>query len=275
MPVYSLKKIKWKDNFFNILCQNENGSCPLLAICNILILRSQLRLPRDTNSVTDEVLYSLLVDLLNCIMSRQSSSAFQLRISDCLEIFPQLQTGLDVNVKFSKVTGFEFTRQLEIFDVFGIKLYHGWLPDPETDAGASLLENLSYNQAVEKLLLLQSEDSTEEEKLEGALLELFFQSYPTQLTPYGLLQLTIELPEEELVVFFRNNHFSVLYKMGGKLHALVTDQGYLHQPVVWETLEDVFGRATALLDGNLVPYMEKELDVLQQKSEASRKRVCV
>jgi hypothetical protein len=35
--------------------------------------------------------------------------------------------------------------------------------------------------------------------------------------------------ERELVVFFRNNHFSTVFKLHGALFLLVTDQGYLHE----------------------------------------------
>ena len=36
---------------------------------------------------------------------------------------------------------------------------------------------------------------------------------------------------QQLAVFFRNNHFSVLFKRDGALMTLVTDQGYLHEKV--------------------------------------------
>ena len=47
---------------------------------------------------------------------------------------PQLQTGLDVNVKFDSVRGFELTSEIVIFDLLNVPLYHGWLPDPQVRA---------------------------------------------------------------------------------------------------------------------------------------------
>lgn len=44
-PVYSLKHIKFFQRDVPIVCQNENGPCPLLAIVNILSLRNQIKLP--------------------------------------------------------------------------------------------------------------------------------------------------------------------------------------------------------------------------------------
>ena len=45
----------------------------------------------------------------------------------------------------------------------------------------------------------------------------------------SLYELTAKLEEQELAVFFRNNHFSTLYKRSGELFLLVTDLGFLSQ----------------------------------------------
>ncbi|THU47937.1 hypothetical protein C4D60_Mb09t20930 [Musa balbisiana] len=48
------------------------------------------------------------------------------------------------------------------------------------------------------------------------------------------------LKERELCVFFRNNHFSTMFKFNGELYLLATDQGYMNQPdLVWEKLNEV------------------------------------
>jgi len=47
-------------------------------------------------------------------------------------------------------------------------------------------------------------------------------------------------PHAELFALFRNSHLAVLYRRGGTLYTLVTDQVFLHEPtVVWELLGDV------------------------------------
>ena len=57
---------------------------------------------------------------------------------------------------------------------------------------------------------------------------------------YGLLQLHEHVKERELAVFFRNNHFSTLFKYNGALYLLVTDLGFREQPkIVWERLDEV------------------------------------
>ena len=77
---------------------------------------------------------------------------------------------------------------------------------------------------------------------EGYIIEDFLARTATQLTYYGLCELNSTIQDEELCVFFRNNHFSTLYKHKKELFLLVTDQGFLTEPaVVWETLNNIEG----------------------------------
>jgi hypothetical protein len=59
---------------------------------------------------------------------------------------------------------------------------------------------------------------------------------------YRLFSLIEGLKDRELCVFFRNNHFSTMFKLNRKLYLLASDQGYLNQPdLVWEELISVDG----------------------------------
>ena len=70
----------------------------------------------------------------------------------------------------------------------------------------------------------------------------FLEESASQLTYHGLCELSTTLKEGELAVFFRNNHFSTIYKRNSELFLLVTDQGFLKEPrVVWETLSAING----------------------------------
>jgi hypothetical protein len=72
---------------------------------------------------------------------------------------------------------------------------------------------------------------------DATAMEDFLSSTASQLTRTGLEAMRTAIGEGEYVVWFRNNHFSVVVKRDGQLYALVTDQGYLHEPdVVWEGL---------------------------------------
>lgn len=45
----------------------------------------------------------------------------------------------------------EFTRELLLFDLLQLPLYHGWVVDPHAEDVAAALGTLSYNQLVEKV----------------------------------------------------------------------------------------------------------------------------
>ncbi|KAJ7311313.1 hypothetical protein JRQ81_006929 [Phrynocephalus forsythii] len=169
---------------------------------------------------------------------------YEQNMSDAMAILHKLQTGLDVNVKFTGVRVFEYTPECIVFDLLDIPLYHGWLVDPQMPDIVKAVANCSYNQLVEKIIFCkQSENS--ELMAEGSVAEQFLSNTATQLTYHGLCELTSSVEEGELCVFFRNNHFSTMTKHKGQLYLLVTDQGFLTEDkVVWESLHNVDG------DGN-------------------------
>uniref|UniRef100_A0A4X1TNP3 Ubiquitin carboxyl-terminal hydrolase n=1 Tax=Sus scrofa TaxID=9823 RepID=A0A4X1TNP3_PIG len=205
--VYHIKWIQWKEENTPIITQNENGPCPLLAILNVLLLAWK-------------------------------------NMSDAMAVLHKLQTGLDVNVKFTGVRVFEYTPECIVFDLLDIPLYHGWLVDPQIADIVRAVGNCSYNQLVEKIISCKQSDNSELVS-EGFVAEQFLNNTATQLTYHGLCELTSTVQEGELCVFFRNNHFSTMTKYKGLLYLLVTDQGFLtEEKVVWESLHNVDG------DGN-------------------------
>ena len=91
---------------------------------------------------------------------------------------------------------------------------------------------------------------------EALLSQEFLESNSSQLTVYGLSSLLDNMGDQQLAVFFRNNHFNVLLKSGVGLYILVTDQGYLYEPeIVWEHLSNVDGD-TELLGWDLKPFKQ-------------------
>ncbi|KAG6615888.1 uncharacterized protein IUM83_11997 [Phytophthora cinnamomi] len=104
---------------------------------------------------------------------------------------------------------------------------------------------------------------------EGPVLEEFFNTTASQLTYYGLVKLHEGLRERQLCVFFRNNHFSTLFKFEGALYLLVTDAGYLDEPsVVWELLNEIDGD-TEYLDAHFRPVTssEQQESILTQQKQ--------
>jgi len=139
-----------------------------------------------------------------------------------------------------------------------IRLYHGWVVDPQDTELRTIVNSdaSSYNQLVEKMI---RERQSEREELvrESLLIEQFLDENRSQLTHYGILQLNQTMRDNQLGVFFRNNHFSTIWKKEvnleilaidfdfflfskNQLLVLVSDQGYLdHKSIVFETLTDV------------------------------------
>jgi hypothetical protein len=70
---YVLKSIEWKDprhaptdppRQLKIIAQNENGPCPLLALCNVLLLRGDIEIGTERSTVSYEYLVDLIGDVL-------------------------------------------------------------------------------------------------------------------------------------------------------------------------------------------------------------------
>lgn len=146
---------------------------------------------------------------------------------------------------FHSITDFEFTRELTVFDLFNIRIVHGWLVSPYDEESSRAIGSLSYNEVVEKLVHLSEHEGKESESESESLnqerqIQEFMNSSASQLTPFGLEKLQNEIGEGEYAVFFRNNHFSVIYKNQNILYLLVTDQGYLYQKnIMWELFDSV------------------------------------
>lgn len=245
LDFYCVKWIPWKGERTPIITQSTNGPCPLLAIMNILFLQWKVKLPPQKEMITSD---ELLTHLGNCLLSikpQEKSESLQLNfqqnVDDAMTVLPKLATGLDVNVRFTGVSDFEYTPECSVFDLLGVPLYHGWLVDPQSSEAVSAVGKLSYNQLVEKIITCKH-SSDPNLVTEGLIAEQFLETTAAQLTYHGLCELTATAKEDELSVFFRNNHFSTMTKHKSHLYLLVTDQGFLQEEqVVWESLHNVDG----------------------------------
>ncbi|XP_006861453.1 PREDICTED: protein FAM63A [Chrysochloris asiatica] len=245
LDFYCVKWIPWKEERTPIITQSTNGPCPLLAIMNILFLQWKVKLPPQKEVITSDELMAHLGDCLLSIKPQEKSEGLQLNfqqnVDDAMTVLPKLATGLDVNVRFTGVSDFEYTPECSVFDLLGIPLYHGWLVDPQSPEAVSAVGKLSYNQLVEKIITCKHSSDTNL-VTEGLIAEQFLETTAAQLTYHGLCELTAAAKEGELSVFFRNNHFSTMTKHKSHLYLLVTDQGFLQEEqVVWESLHNVDG----------------------------------
>eukprot|EP01133_Synstelium_polycarpum_P017469 gene17469-20844_t len=159
---------------------------------------------------------------------------------------PALETGLIVNIHFNSMLGFEKTAPCQIFDYLKIKLVHGWIIDPQQLEANALVSNLSYNELAAKMVN-------------------FEQSFPntkigTEQQEYGLKLIQSGLEEDELCVFFRNNHFATMTKHDGFLHILVSDVGYeAERMIVWDRIMTIGGE-NIFLSGDFKTRKESSLE---------------
>lgn len=244
--IYHIKWIKWKGINTPIITQNENGPCPLLAVVNVLLLQRRINIPILQEIVTSGQLMEYIGDcILEEAPKRLSEGArlnYEQNMHDAIAIMNKLQTGLDVNVKFTGVSDFEFTPECIVFDLLSIGLYHGWLVDPQNAEMLSAVGGLSYNQLVEKIIASKQDGAESQLVSEGLTGEAFLEETASQLTYHGLCELNSRLQDDQLGVFFRNNHFSTFHKHKDELFLLVTDQGFLtEERVIWESLANVEG----------------------------------
>ncbi|OZC09882.1 hypothetical protein X798_02988 [Onchocerca flexuosa] len=237
--------IKWMDVEgveYAVVMQNENGPCPLLAVINVLLLRGQIALPRGSTEVSEKKLLQFVADCILRLKPKDIDEAelpnYEQNVSDVLALIPSLPKGLDVNIHFTGVKRFEYTPACALFDILNIPLVHGWIIDQSDQELLKLVDGLSYNRIVEKIVSTNNES-------ENYMLRNFLDSSASQLTTQGISELLSNLNDGEIAVLFRNNHFQTLAKQKDALYVLVTDMGFLSEStVVWETLDCVDGNST-------------------------------
>jgi ubiquitin carboxyl-terminal hydrolase MINDY-1/2 len=160
---FNLKSVRFFGRQCMILCQNQNGPCPLLAIANVLILQSVIHFNVDRQVVNlhalSEIVANAFVEkgLSQGTESESRKDSKQQQLDSALNMIPSMARGLDLNVCFSSVTSFEFTEEISVFDALDIPLLHGWVLDPQDTITYSVVQrNNSYNHLMFKLVEYRS-----------------------------------------------------------------------------------------------------------------------
>lgn len=250
----------------------------------------------DTLERREQVSLGLLLDaVIDELMSGRRGDAAQ-NLPDVSELYAflvNLHTGMNVNPSFLLTNGsetlhlldepipgepvrmadfgnagsFENTREMKLYSTFAVPLMHGWLPPTTHPACAALrrsaktyedAQNLMFaEEELENKLSRQGLDQDEQSLLQDiASVKYFLSSSATQLTDFGLKQITESLRPGSVAILFRNDHFSTLYRnpRSGQLFTLVTDMGYAgHDEVVWESLVDISGEGCEFFAGDFRP----------------------
>ncbi|KAJ8104288.1 hypothetical protein POJ06DRAFT_17350 [Lipomyces tetrasporus] len=271
--VFKVRSVKWYDPYGRtrespIVLQNENGPCPLLALVNTLILSTPpgQNTPLSRISTTRTEINALyLLELLGDLLL-SSNAAETTDVNNVLSLLPSLHTGLNINPRFDGT--FEESEELALFRAFEVDLVHGWVSNPDNRfVHNSLMKATSYEGA-QGILVAMSElsakldtgeslSANELQTMEdGRIIEHFLNQTATQLTTFGLSFLSELLLPGSFAVFFRNDHFSTIYRHpdSKQIFMLVTDAGFSsHKNIVWESLNDITGSSSLFFNGVFIP----------------------
>ncbi|KAL2846656.1 hypothetical protein BJY01DRAFT_173714 [Aspergillus pseudoustus] len=278
---YSIRHISWKDitgtlRDSPILIQNKNGPCPLLALVNALVLRAagQSSPPPIVRALRtrEHISLGLLIEALFDELTTRLGPDDELPDIEALSRFlTMLHTGMNVNPRLTLVSydtpgTFLQTEDIKFYSTFGVPLVHGWVASPSADASSALERIGQYHEDIQLLPFRKQELedrvfqgaalSTEEERVMGdiqAIQQFTDVDNATQLSTFGLDQLSKTLQPGSFSILFRNDHFSTIYKhpLLQTLFTLVTDAGYSnHAEVVWESLVDVTGSNAGFYAGD-------------------------
>jgi ubiquitin carboxyl-terminal hydrolase MINDY-1/2 len=167
---------------------------------------------------------------------------------------------------------FEETQAMRLYGAFGIPLVHGWLAPRSDPARAAFLRSAPTYEDAQTILFREDEleeklsrvglNAEEQQLLQDvSSIKTFLESYPTQITPFGLNIINESLFPASACILFRNDHFSTIYKHpeSGQLFTLVTDAGYSDRDeVIWESLVDVSGQDGEFFSGDFRPIGHAE-----------------
>ncbi|POS83907.1 hypothetical protein EPUL_004748 [Erysiphe pulchra] len=298
-----------------ILIQNANGPCPLLGLVNALTLSTPAGLNTplvETLRSREQVSLGLLLDAVFDEITSGRHGNVTDELPDVTELYSflvSLHTGMNVNPKFfpkdsgcsrdlsvseeelrdisSMVGFFEKTREVHLYSTFRVPLIHGWLPQPDSPEYAALLRSAKTYEDAQNILLMQENLETKlsgkglnlEEKIlleDISTIRAFFDTYATQLTPFGLESIRTSLSPGDFAILFRNNHFSTLYRHPKtlKLLQLVTDIGYAKDnEVIWESLIDVTGEYTKFYSGDFRLVGDESSDPISSQQNCGSSRI--
>jgi hypothetical protein len=262
--VYSIKRASYNGKNIAYLLQGANGPCPLLAICNVLLLKGELSI---ADGRADIEFQTLIQQVANLLLERCKADdpAQQAVLNDTFGMLGKLNQGMDVNLKFTSVTGIERAKETGVFEILGIPVFHGWIVSEDDLTIYPYLSPLSYNEAVEKVAGYEeiktkavetgNFDLTEAKRdaiAEGEAIAKWLQATSSQMTSDGVIEINSAMKNGDLAVLFRNNHFSVIHKREDRLFGLVTDIGYGKTSIVWESIDQLDGD-TLYLNASFLP----------------------
>lgn len=97
---FHTKNILFDGDSKTIILQEINGPCPLIAVCNLLSLRGDIRISCDNNLISTSELMEKIGDYLVRRLEHQKNSDAS-KIQRLLDSLPTLKEGLNLNIIFN------------------------------------------------------------------------------------------------------------------------------------------------------------------------------
>ena len=276
---YAVKWIDFLGTQRPILCQAQDGPCPLLAVANVFLLLGRLALPPGSPYLAHTELVNALGHYLQTHPLGGQGPDAEFFVAAALECLTKLAAGLIVDPIFSGPLAFHANPGADFFENSEIRLCHAWVLDAAAappELVAQLADAPSHEQASARAATL-GEDA-------GAALAAWVQ-LPEQATVHGVRCVARCLRNLELATLFRAKHFSVVFKrcccpprhVGAcacpqsaiLLCELLTSTAYLAEPAaVWQTLEPTevcLKGAATILGANFEPPRGVQLHMPQRE----------
>lgn len=164
--MYAIKRVWFGVMRVGVVTQEDNGPCPIIAIANTLLLRGAISLPSTQSAISHRGLVKLLADYARDInrvppgcehggMSAEIAANIEANLASSMHVLNgrAMRYGMDINCSLTSVSGFEFTEEIGVFDLFRIRPLHGWIASPDEEELHDFFSGRSYNQVQDAVCL--------------------------------------------------------------------------------------------------------------------------
>ncbi|XP_044457723.1 uncharacterized protein [Triticum aestivum] len=252
---YTTRVIAFHGLFHTIVCQTDNSPCPLLALCNSLILLGELNLNlrQGVCTISEKKLIERVSDYY---MTKATHKVSKIRKTTNKSV-KRLAQPIQCKMMLTSVEHMENSGELKLFEQLGIKVYHANVVDPKEEelvraVGTNTFDTLLAGLAAHKAKTdVQSHSpgssqvdesaSSHLEAVDWELIDDFLSKNHTQLTTYGIQSIKQQMIDknETVCALFWKNHFHVMLQLHGTLLLLQNTSDQVEKPIAWQHINDV------------------------------------
>jgi len=247
---FILRKIDFFGERRKVLMHLGGTKSILLAICNVLLLRDQLKVEggRDGTIKMADLLVQLSNALLDMNFNKGDGDA---SLTDALDLLQVLNQYHEVYPRFEDISSFETLHVLSVFKLLDMDFVHGWVI-PLDHPSHQVVSQMNAREAwytsdrfdMLQLDIEKGKSFSDQSDLKQVLADIeimekapsvkaFLDVSKTELTEEGVGHLREAVHENALVVFFRRGEFFTMIKFEDDLYVLLTEAFYMDTKAVW------------------------------------------